>query len=69
MVQFNNESPISGKTLKMGNLNRQNQSIHEGKTYQCLVCEQKFKYKGHLKTHIQSIHEGKSYQCPICEQK
>ena len=52
-----------------GNLNTHIKSIHEGKTYQCQLCEQKFTQKGSLNTHIKSIHEGKTYHCQHCEQR
>ena len=53
----------------MGSLKRHIQSIHEGKSFQCQHCDQKYTERGSLKTHIQSIHKGKIFPCQHCEQK
>ena len=45
------------------------QTIHEGQTFKCCLCEYKTKFKYSLNIHIQSTHEGITYQCPSCEYK
>ena len=68
-VKHINVNIVNTNQHTKGNLNTENKSIHEGKTFQCQYCEQKFTLKESLNTHIKSRHEGETYQCQYCEQK
>ena len=56
---------VSRNTTNRGSLKTHIQYIHEGKTFQCQHCEQKFISRGCLK----SIHEGKTFQCQHFDKK
>ena len=44
-------------------------SKHEGKKYDCKVCEKSFSSKGNLSQHITSVHLNENHLCGICSYK
>ena len=42
------------------------QTTHEGKTFDCTQCDEKFKHNYILQEHIQTVHEGIKFQCEQC---
>ena len=45
------------------------QCVHEGKKYQCEVCNKEYTENMSLRRHKKSVHEGKKYQCKVCDRK
>ena len=52
--------------LRWDGLKRHKLSKHEGFTYNCDMCEEKFKYHDKLKEHENFVHNGIGYQCNLC---
>ena len=40
--------------------------MHEGKTFECAMCDQQFTTKTHLKVHVNSAHKNIRYPSEIC---
>ena len=41
-------------------------NVHEGKNYECKICNEDFKDSQNLKNHEKQVHNGKSHLCTIC---
>ena len=52
--------------LRWDGLKRHKLAKHEGFTYNCDKCEEKFKYHDKLKEHESFVHNGIGYQCNLC---
>jgi uncharacterized Zn-finger protein len=52
--------------FKRTSLKRHVETIHEGKKYECHICNEDFTSKPSLKLHVSSIHEEKTFECTVC---
>ena len=57
------------KAKYSGNLQKHQQSIHDGVKYDCDKCEFKTTQRSNIQRHQHSVHEGVRYKCDTCDYK
>ena len=52
--------------LYKASIKRHVETVHEGKKFECHICNEDFTSKPSLKLHVSSIHEEKTFECTVC---